>query len=95
VLNDDGLGSIWDIQHHAYGDRIIDTVFTVQPDLAGLATASGCHGERVEAAADIEPALTRALKANDEGRPAVVDVRVSRERLPQTTEHYVNTYPRP
>ncbi len=95
VLNDDGLGSIWDIQHHAYGDRIIDTVFTAQPDLAALARASGCHGERVEVAAEIEPALARALKANNEGRPAVVDVKVSRERLSQTIGHYVNTYPQP
>lgn len=95
VLNDDGLGSIWDIQHHAYGNRIIDTVFTAQPDMAGLARASGCHGERVEVPEEIEPALARALKANNQGKPAVVDTRVSRERLGQTIEHYVNTYPRP
>jgi acetolactate synthase-1/2/3 large subunit len=95
ILNDEGLGSIWDIQHHAYGNRIIDTAFTTQPDMAGLARGSGCHGERVEAADEIEPALARALKANNEGRPAVVDVQVSRERLSQTIEHYVNTYPQP
>lgn len=95
VLNDDGLGSIWDIQHHAYQDRIIDTTFEFQPDLAGLAWASGCHGERVELVAQIEPALARALQANSEGRPAVVDIRVSRERLSQTIEHYVSTYPQP
>jgi acetolactate synthase-1/2/3 large subunit len=95
VLNDDGLGSIWDIQHHTYQDRIIDTVFPVQPDLARLARSSGCYGERVEAADEVEPALTRALKANSEGRPAVADVRVSRERLNQTIEHYVSTYPQP
>lgn len=63
--------------------------------MAGLARASGCHGERVEVPEEIEPALARALKANNEGKPAVVDVRVSRERLGQTIEHYVNTYPRP
>lgn len=93
ILNDGGLGSIWDIQHHAYADRIIDTVFTVQPDMTALARACGCHGERVEVAGEIEPALARALKANNEGVPAVVDVAVSRERLRQTTEHYVGTYP--
>jgi acetolactate synthase-1/2/3 large subunit len=95
VLNDDGLGSIWDIQHHAYSGRIIDTVFPLQPDMAGLARSSGCHGERVDVVDEIEPALARALKANDDGTPAVVDVRVSRERLSQTTEHYVSTYPQP
>lgn len=95
VLNDQGLGSIWDIQDHAFQDRIIDTVFTVQPDMAGLARASGCYGERVEVAEDVGPALARALKANREGAPAVVDIRVSRERMSQTIEHYVNTYPQP
>jgi acetolactate synthase I/II/III large subunit len=95
ILNDEGLGSIWDIQRHAYGNRIIDTAFTTQTHMAGLARACGCHGERVEAADEIEPALARALKANNEGRPAVVDVQVSRERLSQTIEHYVNTYPQP
>jgi acetolactate synthase I/II/III large subunit len=93
VLNDDALGSIWDIQHHAYQDRIIDTTFQFQPDLAALARASGCHGERAEHMEQLEPALGRALKANSEGTPAVVDVRVSRERLRQTVEHYVSTYP--
>ena len=93
VLNDGGLGSIWDIQHHTYGDRIIDTVFAVQPDMTALARACGCHGERVEVPGEIEPALARALKANNEGMPAVVDVAVSRERLRQTVEHYVSTYP--
>jgi acetolactate synthase I/II/III large subunit len=95
ILNDRGLGSIWDIQHHAFSDRIIDTVFRVQPDMAGLARASGCHGERADVAEDIEPALARALSANEEGTPAVVDVPVSRERLSQTIEHYVSTYPQP
>jgi len=39
VLNDDALGSIWDQQHLSYGDRIIDTLFEHQPDLAAVAVA--------------------------------------------------------
>jgi thiamine pyrophosphate-dependent acetolactate synthase large subunit-like protein len=49
----------------------------------------------VEVIDDVEPALARALQANGEGTPAVVDVPVSRERLSQTIEHYVSTYPQP
>ena len=40
-------------------------------DFAALARVLGAHGERVEAAADLTPALRRALAS---GLPAVVDV---------------------
>ncbi|TIC79999.1 thiamine pyrophosphate-binding protein [Nocardioides sp. GY 10127] len=93
VLNDDALGSIWDLQHHQYGDRILDTAFEVQPDLAAVARGCGCHGERVEDPAQVREALVRAAKANAEGIPAVVDVAVERVRLAQTKEHYFLTYP--
>jgi acetolactate synthase I/II/III large subunit len=93
VLNDDALGSIWDLQHHQYGDRIIDTAFDYQPDIAAVAAACGCHGERIEDPEDVADALRRAAKANAEGRPAVVDFSVERVRLPQTREHYYLTYP--
>jgi acetolactate synthase-1/2/3 large subunit len=92
VLNDDALGSIWDQQHYSYDDRIIDTVFDLQPDLAGVAVACGCAGERVETPDDLDSAFGRALAANREGIPAVVDVAVARERLPQTREHAPNVY---
>jgi acetolactate synthase I/II/III large subunit len=93
VLNDHALGSIWDLQHHSYGDRIVDTTFEYQPDLAAIARGSGAHGETVTNPADVEGALRRALAANLEGRPAVVDVTVARLRLPQTRQHYFTTYP--
>jgi acetolactate synthase I/II/III large subunit len=93
VLNDDALGSIWDLQHHQYGDRIIDTAFGYQPDIAAVAAACGCHGERIEDPEDVADALRRAAKANAEGRPAVLDFSVERVRLPQTREHYYLTYP--
>jgi len=92
VLNDGALGSIWDQQHHRYGGRIIDTLFEVQPDLAGVAAACHCAGIRVEDPDDLNAALVRALAANEDGIPAVVDVVVARERLPQTLEHAPNVY---
>jgi acetolactate synthase-1/2/3 large subunit len=92
VLNDDALGSIWDQQHLSYGDRIIDTLFEHQPDLAAVAVACGCVGERVEDPDDLPAALARAAEANRRGIPAVVDVAVARERLPQTLEHAPNVY---
>ena len=39
-----------------------------------LAQALGCHGEYVEKAEDIRPALERAQQAVDAGRPALVNV---------------------
>ena len=94
VLNDDALGSIWDQQHLSYGDRIIDTLFEHQPDLAAVAVACGCVGERVEDPDDLPAALARAAEANRRGIPAVVDVAVARERLPQTLEHAPDVYRR-
>lgn len=40
------------------------------PDFGALATAVGVHGERVEAAADVAPAITRAL---EHPGPALID----------------------
>ncbi len=49
-------------------------------DYAAVARALGCHGERVTMAAEILPALRRAVDSN---LPAVVDVMVSFEPHPQ------------
>jgi acetolactate synthase I/II/III large subunit len=88
VLNDNALGSIRDTQVHRFGERIVDTEFGVQPDFALIARACGCHGERVEDAADLEGAVKRALEANEGGTPAVLDVLVSPERVLGTLEHF-------
>ncbi len=47
--------------------------FEVQPDFAKIAEANKCYGERIDRAEDIEPAIRNALKANEEGAPAVLD----------------------
>ncbi len=52
--------------------RYIGVDFEAQPDLAAVARASGCYGERVEMPAQIIPALHRALEANSTGQPAVL-----------------------
>jgi acetolactate synthase-1/2/3 large subunit len=88
VFDDHALGSIWDIQQYRFEKRILGTEFTVQPDFAAIAEACGCRGERVDDPAEVEPALRRALAANAEGVPAVIDFHVARERLLQSLEHY-------
>jgi acetolactate synthase I/II/III large subunit len=93
VLNDGALGSIRDIQQYRYGERILDTEFELQPDLAAIAAACGCHGERIEDPDGVDEAVMRALKANEDGVPAVLDVAVSRARVLGTVEHYTY-YPR-
>src|SRR5262249_51777618 len=54
VLNDGALGSIRDIQQHRYRERYLGTDFGVQPDFAAIATACGCHGERVDDAERVD-----------------------------------------
>jgi len=88
VLNDRALGSIWDGQRAAYGNRVIATTFEVQPDFAAIARACHCYGERIEDPADVTPALERALEANGRGVPAVLDFIVARERLEGSVEFF-------
>ena len=72
VLNNFSLG--WPkFNQKRRGNRFIATDFEVQPDFVQIAKACQCHGERVEAPAHIRGALERALKANQDGKPAVVE----------------------
>lgn len=45
-----------------------------QGGYAAIASALGCHAEKVTEVAALGPALERAIRATREGRPAVVDV---------------------
>jgi acetolactate synthase-1/2/3 large subunit len=72
VLNNRFLGWI-KFHQREMNERYIATDFRVQPDFAALARACGCYGEKVEDPGQITPALERALKANQEGQPAVLD----------------------
>jgi len=72
VLNNFSLG--WTkFGQKQRGNRFIATDFKVQPDFAKIAEANGCYGLKVELPSNIRPALERALKANAEGKPAVLD----------------------
>ncbi len=51
----------------------VGTRFTRAPDYPALAAACHAHGERVERAEDLVPALRRALAALDAGRAALVE----------------------
>jgi acetolactate synthase-1/2/3 large subunit len=51
----------------------VATRFTQAPDYPALAAACHAHGERVEKAEDLVPALRRAVAAVDAGQAAVVE----------------------
>jgi len=88
ILDDGKLGSIWDIQKYAYGERYLGTRFTYQPDFTAIAAGCGCYGERVEKPGEVAAALRRAMTANEQGKPAVLDFVVGSDRLKNTTDYY-------
>jgi acetolactate synthase-1/2/3 large subunit len=57
----------------------VGTRFTRAPDYPALAAACHAHGERVEKAEDLVPALRRALTAVDAGQAAVVECVVEQD----------------
>jgi len=72
VLNNSALG--W-VKHHQMTAAGWNTsTFKVQPDFVKWAEACQCLGRRVEKASEIKPALEEALKANEQGIPAVLDL---------------------
>jgi acetolactate synthase-1/2/3 large subunit len=83
VANNIGWIAIKDLQCAAYGEEHVMAVDfaardgqVVTPNLAGIARAFGCYGERIEAPGDVKPALQRALES---GGPAVVECLVARD----------------
>jgi acetolactate synthase I/II/III large subunit len=57
----------------------VGTRFTKAPDYPALAAACHAHGERVEKAEDLVPALRRALAAVDAGQAAVIECVVEQD----------------
>jgi acetolactate synthase I/II/III large subunit len=57
----------------------VGTRFSWAPDYPALAAACHAHGERVERAEDLVPALRRALAAVDAGQAAVVECVVEQD----------------
>jgi thiamine pyrophosphate-dependent acetolactate synthase large subunit-like protein len=50
------------------------STFKVQPDFVKWAEACQCFGRRVVKPSELKPALEEALKVNQKGIPAVIDV---------------------
>ena len=79
VTNNRAFGNTRDRQRIDHGGRYTG-VFFDNPDLAAYARLLGAHGERVERADELLPAIERSLES---GLPAVVDVIQNRhEGLP-------------
>ena len=53
--------------------------FKVRPDYQNIAQANQCYGETVKDPAGIKEALERALRANAEGKTAVIDFDVGND----------------
>jgi acetolactate synthase I/II/III large subunit len=91
VMNNNAYGTIAGLQKAAYG-LTHGTLFPVAegswseqtPNYAEIARAYGCEGERLKSAADLAPALRRALSS---GRPYVLDVPMKNNPTP-TTGHW-------
>jgi len=77
VLSNGQYGTIRQHQERAHPGRVSGTAL-VNPDFAAYARAFGAYGEVVARTEEFAPALDRALAS---GGPAVLDLRVSPERL--------------
>jgi acetolactate synthase-1/2/3 large subunit len=81
VANNQGWIAIRDLQAAVYGEgrahgaEFLKDKTPVSPNLAKLARAFGCHGERISEPNEVQPALLRAFAS---GKPAVVEVLVER-----------------
>ena len=76
VLNNSYLGMVRQWQKMFYGGRYSSTDLSGNPDLAKIARAFGAEGISVQNREELEPSLKKAMT---NGRPTLVDVRVSRE----------------
>ncbi|MDP7667827.1 MAG: thiamine pyrophosphate-binding protein [Rhodospirillales bacterium] len=81
VMNNAAFGFSYDVQRylHDQSDRLPDATDFLDLDFAAIARAFGAFGERVTDIADLGPALERA---QDAGRPALIDVAVSKDATP-------------
>jgi acetolactate synthase-1/2/3 large subunit len=91
VMNNNAYGTIAGLQKAAYG-LTHGTLFPAakvgwdaqKPNYAEIARAYGCEGERLKSAADLGPALKRALGS---GKPYLLDVPMKNNPTP-TTGHW-------
>lgn len=86
VWNNNGYGSIRDLQHGLFGGRELATSFTLDktgelysPDYCKMADSFGVASARVDAADQLEDAIAEAVRANV---PYLVEVPVDRDIRP-------------
>ena len=82
VMNNSRLGWPQFFERMA-GTKRLATTFEVQPDFVAIAHANQCYGERIEDPEDVKNAAARALKANKDGVPAVLDFVADAEDQPE------------
>lgn len=73
VVNNGGWGDVRHEQRMFYGEEADQGAVLSNMRYDLLAEAVGGHGERVTQQSELRPALERALKATQQGPPAVVD----------------------
>jgi acetolactate synthase-1/2/3 large subunit len=76
LFNNAQFGWIKTLQHLYRERRYLSVDFSADTDYAAIARAFGLQGLRIEAPADLEPALGDALAG---GRPTFIDVRTESE----------------
>lgn len=72
VMNNFCFANVKEKQMREYGGRVIGSQYA-NPDFAQLARLFGAHGDRIDRAEEILPALTRALRSDV---PTVLDVMI-------------------
>jgi acetolactate synthase-1/2/3 large subunit len=77
IANNGVYGTIRMHQEREYPGRVVGTTL-VNPDFAAYARSFGAEGVTVEATADFEPAVARALTAN---KPTVIELKTDPEAI--------------
>jgi acetolactate synthase-1/2/3 large subunit len=83
-MNNSSLAFEYHVQKWVVGEMCPEASEFRDTDYAAIASAFGAHGERVTAPDEIVPALRRAAES---GRPALVDLVVSREIPPPVSRY--------
>jgi acetolactate synthase-1/2/3 large subunit len=92
ILDNFGYGWPKWVQKKLFG-RSTAVDFEVQPDFVKFAEANKCYGEKIDRPDEVRCALERALKANMEGVPAILDFIVDPEDCPKGfKEFYRDVY---
>ena len=77
VVNNAASGYVKALQHLMYGEGNYQSADLEETNYANIATAMGCHGQRVEKPEDLEQALHNAFA--EKHIPSVIDVMVTRD----------------